>query len=142
MPVLELLELVRIVDALSGIPASSTAPKKPPAAVERAAPRLPDNFADAMRDILRCYHPSAKYQMADVVNTPWDRQQQYGAHQSAVVRISYSGVSGTRYAMNVAVMSRPGEVRAHVIADNAAIPGSKKCSLQDWVSVEPTKKPG
>jgi len=92
------------------------------------------SFADLSRGILECYHRTARYQVADVVQKPWVRQAQYGAQESAVIRIQYLGVSGTRYQMVVAVLAKERYIRAAVLHDNALIPYSKKCQLEQWTA--------
>jgi hypothetical protein len=92
------------------------------------------------RAILRCYHGTARYRSADVVERPWARQAQYGAQRSALVRIDYSGISSAKYAMIVAVMARNGALRAHVVDDNARIQANPKCALANWMKVAEPKQ--
>ena len=101
-----------------------------PAVIDVA--KMQASFADLSRGVLQCYHKSARFQQSDVVQKPWSRQAQYAANNSAVIRIRYSGVSSTPYVMDVAVMVKDAKVRTVVIADNALIPASRKCQLEEW----------
>jgi hypothetical protein len=94
--------------------------------------QMQSSFADLSRQILNCYHRTARYQHADEVERPWSRQTQYGARSSAVIRIQYSGMSKTQYEMTVAVLSKGTQIRTAVIADTAIIPFNKKCQLEEW----------
>ena len=48
------------------------------------------NVEQLARGILQCYHPKAKYEVADMIEQPWRRQKQFGATRSAVFHIRYS----------------------------------------------------
>jgi hypothetical protein len=99
-----------------------------------------DNFADMTRAILLCYHGTARYRSADVVERPWTRQSQYGAQRSALVRIDYSGISSAKYRMMVAVMAKDDALRAHVVDDSAVIAANPKCALVNWMKVAQPKE--
>ena len=103
-----------------------------PGAVDTA--QMSQSFADLSRGILHCYHRTARYQFADVVQTPYGRQGQYGADKSAVIRIRYSGVSGAQYEMVVALLGKERSIRAAVLKDTALVPASQRCELEQWVS--------
>jgi len=90
------------------------------------------SFADLTRGILHCYHRTARYQIADVLEKPWSRQNQYGAENSALVTIRYVGVTNTPYTMNVAILSKGNLIRTAVISDTARVPYSKRCQLENW----------
>lgn len=92
------------------------------------------SIADFSRGVLHCYHRTARYQFADVVQKPWARQGQYGASNSAVIRIRYSGVSGASYEMVVGVLAKEKQVRTAVLQDTAVVPYSKRCQLEEWSS--------
>lgn len=94
--------------------------------------RMHESFADLSRGVLKCYHKTAHYQVADVVQRPWPRQAQYAADNSAVIRIRYTGISASQYEMVVAVMVRNDQVRTAVLADSALIHYNKKCQLEEW----------
>jgi hypothetical protein len=96
--------------------------------------KMKGSLADLSRGVLACYHKTARFNQVDVIQHPWDRQNQYGAESSAVLRISYQGLTMTRYQMNVVVMARENHVRTAVLGDNAFIPYSKRCRLEDWVT--------
>lgn len=101
-----------------------------PAVVDVA--RMHESFADLSTGILRCYHKTAHYRVSDVIQQPWQRQSQYAADNSAVVRIQYTGLSNSRYEMVVAVMVRKDQVRTAVLADTALVPFNRKCQLEQW----------
>lgn len=90
------------------------------------------SFADLSKGVLLCYHKTARFSTSDLLQTPWVRQGQYAADNSAVLRIHYSGVSTAPYQMVVAVMVKQGKVRSAVIADSALVSYSKKCQLEEW----------
>jgi len=95
---------------------------------------MQQSFADLTRGVLNCYHRTARYVVADVIQAPWDRQAQYSADQSAVVRIVYTGVTGAQYQMFVAILAKQNAVRAAVLGDSARIPYSKQCELEQWTA--------
>ncbi|MEY8689435.1 MAG: hypothetical protein AB9M53_06095 [Leptothrix sp. (in: b-proteobacteria)] len=96
--------------------------------------KMQGSLADLSRGVLTCYHKTARFNQVDVLQLPWDRQQQYAADNSAVLKIAYQGVSMARYEMAVAVMTKGNAVRTSVLADNAIIPYSKKCKLEEWTT--------
>jgi hypothetical protein len=103
-----------------------------PGAVDVA--QMKESFADFSRGILNCYHRTARYQIAQVLQSPWTHQDQYRADKSALISIHYSGVSGAQYQMVVAVLAKGSAVRTAVINDTAAIRYSNKCQLEQWTS--------
>lgn len=96
------------------------------------AAKLQSSFADLSRDVLNCYHKTARFQSSDLIQTPWDCQSQYAAENSTVIRIRYKGISPMNYEMIVAVMVKKDKVRTAVIKDNAIVPYSTNCQLEDW----------
>lgn len=96
--------------------------------------KMQTSLVDLFREILTCYHKTAKFRQTDVVTTPWERQDQYGAERSAVIKISFTGLSGTPYEMLVAVMAKDNSVRAAVIAESTVVPYNKRCALEEWAS--------
>ena len=94
--------------------------------------KMQASFADLSKEVLLCYHKSARFRSADKLQQPWERQTQYAAENSAVVRIKYTGVSSAKYQMDVAVMVKSGKVRTAVINDSAVIPYNKRCQLEEW----------
>ena len=92
-----------------------------------------DNLADASNAILECYHHTARYQRAQIVERPWSRQTEFGAAQSLLIRIEYVGVTSTRHVMTAALMVRPDALRAFVVTDANSIPSNKNCALNKWV---------
>jgi hypothetical protein len=94
--------------------------------------KMQGSFADMSRGVLQCYHKTARFVNADLVGSPWNRQAQYAAQNSMVVRIRYTGVSTAHYEMVVAVMAKDDKVRTAVLGDTATVPYNKKCQLEDW----------
>ena len=99
---------------------------------KRVPKKAADNLADASKQILHCYHGTAQFRHVDVVEAPWRGQTQYGAKNSALVRISYVGVTGERHEMMAALMTKEHAARAQVVDDNAHFRTSSSCPLQDW----------
>jgi hypothetical protein len=97
-----------------------------------------DSGLKLSRGILNCYHPwAAKYEAAEVVQMPWDRQDQYRADDSALIRIKYRGsVSENLYEMTVAVLARnePKQILTVVQSDGAPFPLSPRCELSKWTA--------
>ncbi|MQA21912.1 hypothetical protein [Rugamonas rivuli] len=96
--------------------------------------KMKTSLVDLSRGILACYHKTAKFRQTDVLTTPWERQGQYGADRSAVIKISFTGMTGASYEMLVAVMAKENSVRSAVIAENSVVPYNKRCVLEEWVS--------
>lgn len=96
--------------------------------------RMQESLVDLSQGILYCYHRTARFRQTDIMATPWDRQAQYGAEQSAVLRIKFNGVTGAGYEMIVAVMGKGKSVRSAVLAENSVVPYNKNCKLEQWVS--------
>jgi hypothetical protein len=94
--------------------------------------KMQTSLVDLSRGILTCYHKTAKFRQTDVVKTPWERQGQYGAERSAVIKISFTGVTGIPYEMLVAVMAKENSVRTAVIAESTVVPYNKRCVLEEW----------
>jgi hypothetical protein len=90
------------------------------------------SFADLSMEILKCYHKTARYELADVLVTPWSRQGQYSAEKSAVIKIQFTGMSSSRYEMQVAVMKQDEKIRTVVLSENTLVPYNKKCQLEQW----------
>jgi hypothetical protein len=90
------------------------------------------NFNDLGKSVLKCYHGTARYRSAHLLEAPWHKQRDYGADRSALIRISYAGASGQEYSMMVGLMGKQTQVRAAIQSDNAKVPASGKCALNDW----------
>lgn len=96
--------------------------------------RMQGSLVDLSRGVLYCYHRTARFARVDYIGAPFNRQMQYGAEKSMVLRIHYAGMGGlNQYQMIVAVMGKDDKVRAAVLGDNAVIPYNKKCALEEWV---------
>lgn len=118
-----------------GLAASAVETATKPGAVDVAKMQM--SLADVSRGILTCYHKTAKFRQTDIVATPWNRAWQYNAERSAVLRISFQGISTTPYQMTVAVMAKGDAVRAAVIDENTLVGYNKKCQLEEWSSPAP-----
>lgn len=129
-PVSLALIALKMVAAHPAAAASAVDEASRPAAVDIS--KMKSSIADLSIGILSCYHKTAHFEANDFVNSPWERQAQYAADISAVIRITYSGISHALYQMDVAVMAKGSQVRTHVLSDTAVIPYSKKCALENW----------
>jgi hypothetical protein len=96
--------------------------------------KMQTSIADLARGVITCYHKTAHFRAVDVAPGPWNRQSQYGAENSAVMRIRYAGVTETPHQMIVAVMAKENQVRTAVLSDSNPIPFSKRCQLEDWTA--------
>ena len=96
--------------------------------------KMQGSLVDLSKGILTCYHKSAKFRQTDIVKTPWERQGQYAAERSAVIMITFSGITTAQYQMLVAVMVKGNSVRTAVIQENTVVPYNKKCELEEWSS--------
>lgn len=116
-------------------------PQQPPKAPKKAAPTIAQvekdpRFAAFAKGALNCYHPTARYRAASIVQRPWQRQAQYGAKGSAVVSIEYVGVSNANYTIAVGVLTKPGAVKTVIRTDTAKVHAYENCELNDWVEVK------
>ena len=94
------------------------------------AAQLETSAADFAREVVNCYHHSARFSGLEVLGGPWQGQMQYGADNSIVMRIYFTGVSGSRYQMVVAAMSKGRQYRTALLQENAMIPYNKNCALE------------
>ena len=137
LTVKEIFQAIKFLEAHPASPAnySSVSPFGP----ENDETRMPDILADLSEAILHCYHPTARYQLADVAQVPWDREGQYaGAENSALIRIRYFGPSlDDPYEINVGLVSRRHQIRTTVVNDNSPIPRNADCQLANWTTLEP-----
>lgn len=99
------------------------------------AEQLNGSLADFAQEALTCYHPSARFRGVEVVATPWEEQDKYGAEGSVVMRIRLVGFSGTPYEMLVAAMVKGASYRTFVVDENTLVRYNKKCQLERWTSV-------
>ncbi len=92
-----------------------------------------NGFADMSQQILKCYHPTARYQGAEVVESPWSKQDQYNATKSSLINIQFTGITNAKYTMQVGLVERDGNVKAAVVQETAKVRASSKCALENWV---------
>lgn len=99
--------------------------------------QLQSSVADFAIQALNCYHHSARFRGVDIIGGPWPEQAKFGAQGSVVLRVYLTGgLSGSNYEMILAAMAKPDSYRAFVINENTAIPYSKNCELEHWVSAQ------
>ncbi|TCV86641.1 hypothetical protein [Sulfurirhabdus autotrophica] len=98
--------------------------------------QMQSSAADFARETLKCYHKSARFLGMNVLGTQWQGQSQYAAQSSILMRIYFSGISGTGYQMTVAAMAKENMYRTAVLQDTALIPYNKNCALEYWVTAE------
>jgi hypothetical protein len=94
--------------------------------------KMQTSVADLAREVVTCYHRTARFNSVELGPSPWDRQSQYGADNSGLLRIRYSGVTGMHHEMIVAVMTKENQVRTAVLRDTDRVPYAKGCQLEDW----------
>ena len=132
-------EIFEVINFLAAHPVSPTDQRSvSPFGPEASETRMPESFADLAKSVLHCYHHAALYQLADITQTPWDRQGQYGGDNSALIRIRYAGASsGDLYEMNVGLVARQEQFRTVVLNDNSPIAWSANCQLEKWTTLRP-----
>jgi hypothetical protein len=121
--------------------AVASPPQLPPKAPKKAAPSITQvqkdqRFADFAKSVLKCYHPTARYQGAAIERRPWAKQKQYGAKGSALVSIEYLGVSNAHYTLVVGVLGKPQSIKTAIASDTAVVKAYENCELADWVDVK------
>jgi hypothetical protein len=139
---LEFLTVKEIFDAINFLAAHPDPPsdykKFSPFGPEASETRMPETFADLATSVLHCYHQGTLFQLADITQTPWDRQEQYGGDNSALIRIRYVGASsGDLYEMNVGLLSRQDQFRTAVLNDNSPTAWNANCQLEKWTTLKP-----
>ncbi|HTS21150.1 MAG TPA: hypothetical protein VMN79_04995 [Casimicrobiaceae bacterium] len=116
-------------------------PQYPPKAVRKPVASVSklqqdQRFADFAKNVLKCYHPTARYQGAAIEHRPWAKQKQYGAKGSALVSIEYLGVSNAHYTLVVGVLAKPEAIKTVIASDTAVVKAYENCELADWVDVK------
>ncbi|WP_343725757.1 hypothetical protein [Herbaspirillum huttiense] len=94
--------------------------------------KLEVSIADFAMQTLNCYHRTARFRGVDVVAVPWAEQSKFGAQASAVLRITFTGLSNQPYQMIVAAMANQRNYRTFVIGENSLVPYNKRCALENW----------
>jgi len=118
----------------SGPQQSAKAPKKPIPKI--ATVQKDQRFNDFAKGVLKCYHPTARYQSASIEKRPWSQQKKYGAKGSALVGIDYIGVSNASYRLVVGVLAKPEAIKTVIESDTAKVHAYENCELNDWVEVK------
>ncbi|MEP6943522.1 MAG: hypothetical protein ABI981_11335 [Betaproteobacteria bacterium] len=93
-------------------------------------------FAEFAKGVLHCYHPTGRFQDANIVQRPWSRQAKEGAKGSAVISIEYLGVTNAHYTLVVGVLGKPQAIKAVIRSDTAVVKAYENCELNDWVAVK------
>ena len=132
--VLETAVLQFALTMIAPPPQSTKAPKKPVPKI--ATVQQDPRFADFAKGVLKCYHPTARYQAAAIEKRPWPQQAKYGAKGSALVSIDYIGVSNANYTMAIGVLGKPGAIKTVIQSDNAKVHAYENCELAEWVEVK------
>jgi hypothetical protein len=99
---------------------------------------LQTSFAELSKAIVLCYHESARSPLGEVMQRPWKRQGQYGADDSALIRVRFFGaLTGLEYEMRVAVLAKNEWklIRTAVQADNAPFNPNRHCSVDRWTDL-------
>jgi hypothetical protein len=94
--------------------------------------QLRSSVADFAMQTLSCYHKSARFRGVSVLGAPWRQQAMYGASSSVIMRIDFTGLSGTQYQMVVAAMAKERAYRTFVIQENSLVPYNRHCPLGNW----------
>jgi endonuclease YncB( thermonuclease family) len=120
--------LAMVLGVVSKLPVENTTQRQTQQEV-----RVPPTIADFGALILSCFHHTGRFYSVDVAQRPWEREHQYGAEDSAILRIRWFGkVMNNQYELFVATLSRPGAIRVIPIAHNSFFPPSQNCALNDW----------
>jgi len=122
--------------------AVASPPQFPPKSPKKAAMmsvsqvQKDQRFADFARAVLKCYHPTARYQGAAIERRPWTKQKQYAAKGSALVSIEYVGISNAHYTLVVGVLGKPQSIKTVIASDTAVVKAYENCELADWYDVQ------
>lgn len=137
---LQFLTVEDIFQAISFVAAHPASPKNfvsiSPFGPESDETRMPETFDDVAKHVLHCYHHDARYQAADVAQTPWDGARERGTDHSALIRIRYLGAtSDDAYEIDVGLVSREDRIRAVVVSDTFPEHWDAHCGLEDWTKL-------
>ena len=133
---LDPVTLTFAVTMLASPPQPAAPPAKKPAPVKTVTVQQDPQFGKFALAVLKCYHGTARYLNGKIEQRPWPGQAKYDAKGSALITIDYLGLSAATYTMTVAVLAKPGAVKAVITADNAKVPAYDQCDLADWVQVK------
>lgn len=100
--------------------------------------RIESSVADLATQTLNCYHRSSRFRGVEMLGAPWPAQGNFGADASVVLRIHFSGLTGTPYQMTVAAMVKDRAYRTFVINENSVVPYNKRCELEYWTAAVKT----
>jgi hypothetical protein len=142
MAELEFLTVQEIFDSINFVASHPASPADyraiSPFGPDASETRMPETFSDLTKSVLHCYHSTAVYQVADITQTPWDRQEEYGGDHSALIRIRYIEASfGGPYEMDVGLVSRQDQFRTTVLNDDSPIAWNANCQLEKWMTLKP-----
>jgi hypothetical protein len=116
-------------------------PQHPAKAPKQPVPKIATvqkdpRFGDFAKGVLKCYHPTARYESAAIEKRPVPQQSKLGAKGSALISIDYIGVSNASYRMTVAVLGKPQAIKTVIQSDTAKVHAYEQCELGDWVEVK------
>ena len=137
LTVKEIFQVINFMAAHPESPASYVAIS--PFGPELDETRMPETFADLAKSILHCYHHTARYRGADVMQAPWDYEGQHGGgDNSALIRIRYFAASSDDlYEINVGLVARHKRIRGTVVSDSSPAGWDADCQLENWATLEP-----
>jgi len=95
---------------------------------------IESSLADFAKETLHCYHPSARFRDVNFVAAPWPEHYKFGANASAVIQISFTGLTNQPYQMLVAAMAKERSYRTFVLAENSRIQYNRNCALERWTA--------
>jgi hypothetical protein len=132
-------EIFQAINYQAAHPASpANFAKVSPFAPDSSETRMPEIFADLAKGILRCYHPTSRYELADVAQTPWDANSDESVAGSALIRIRYSNSgSASPHEIEVGLVSRENQIRTTVIRDSSTNLWDTRCQLEKWTTLAP-----
>jgi len=96
---------------------------------------IESSLADFARETLRCYHPSARFRDVNFVAAPWPEHYKFGAQSSAVIQISFTGLTGQPYQMLIAAMAKDRSYRTFVLGETSTIRYNRNCEFENWKQV-------
>ena len=116
--------------------AATVPPKTEPVVPKTEVVQQDPRFGDFARGVLKCYHPTARYQSAAITQRPWPKQAEYDAKAAALISIEYVGISNANYTMTVGVLAKPQALKTVIQSDTAKVHAYENCELANWVEVK------
>jgi len=69
------------------------------------------------------------------VAAPWPEHYKFGAQSSAVIQISFTGLTGQPYQMLIAAMAKDRSYRTFVLGETSTIRYNRNCEFENWKQV-------